>query len=137
MPLEQDILSTGPLKAKSNKKRKAQPEAEDAGYVDSKSSRKILKIGQDLADEEQEENAAGAPNPAFSFESRYGGENISDDDNQRYDDEEAWGDEDDTAEPVVCGSDTGSRLKAKRTAIGNRSQRYGCLQPVHALLYSQ
>lgn len=70
--------------------------------MDSRSSRKILKIGQDLADEEEQENAAAAPNPAFSFESRFGAENGSDEGEVRHDDDEAWGDEEnDVVEEVV------------------------------------
>lgn len=93
IPLEEEILKTGPLRTKSLKKRKARPETEKGGYVDSRSSRKILKIGQDLADEEQRENSAAAPNPAFTFESRFGGEDASEEDETRHDDDEGWGDE--------------------------------------------
>ena len=99
VPLEQDLVATGPLRART-KKRKARPEEDGAGYVDSRSSRKILKIGQDLEDEVQQENVAMAPNPAFTFESRFGGISEPEEDDVRHDDE-AWGDEDDTVEEVV------------------------------------
>ena len=102
-PLEEDITATGPLRHRS-KKRKARSEDDGSGYVDSRSSRKILKIGQDLADEEQRELVATAPNPAFTFESRFGrtSEPEEEDDDDRYDDE-AWGeDEDEVVEEVVC-----------------------------------
>ena len=99
-PLEQDLTATAPLRARS-KKRKARPEVEDQGYIDSRSSRKILKIGQDLVDEEHQENLASAPNPAFTFESRFGAESDSEDDAAR-NSEEAWVDEaDDVVEEVV------------------------------------
>lgn len=102
-PLEDDLTATGPLRHRS-KKRKARPEDDDgSGYVDSRSSRKILKIGQDLADEEQQQNVAAAPNPAFTFESRFDGGSASEEgEDGRYDDE-AWGDEeeDDVVEEVV------------------------------------
>ncbi|KAK4691051.1 essential nuclear protein 1, partial [Lecanoromycetidae sp. Uapishka_2] len=91
-PLAEDITATGLLRTKS-KKRKARPENEEGGYVDSRSSRKILKIGQDLADEEQKEYAAAAPNPAFTFESRFGAGYESDRSDAWHDDDEAWGDE--------------------------------------------
>lgn len=91
-PLSDDISSTGPLRTKSNK-RKAKPEDEEDKYVDSRSSRKILKIGQDLVDEEQEENVALEPNPAFSLKSRLGAETQGDEDAEIVDEE--WGDEDD------------------------------------------
>ncbi len=102
LPLEDEILRTGPLRTKS-KKRKARPETEDGGYVDSRSSRKILKIGQDLADEEEKENATILPNPAFTFESRFGRDDASDEDDNQHDDDDAWGDEEgDAAEESVC-----------------------------------
>ena len=101
VPLEQDLTATGPLRTRS-KKRKSRPEDADGGYIDSKSSRKILKIGQDLVDEERQENAESAPNPAFTFESRFGAESGSDEGDAPHDDEEAWGDEeDDVVEEVV------------------------------------
>ena len=99
-PLEEDLTATGPLRHRSNK-RKARPEDDGGGYVDSRSSRKILKLGEDLADEEQQENTATASNPAFTFESRFGGASEPDEEDGRYDDE-AWGDEeDDVVEEVV------------------------------------
>ena len=102
-PLEEDITATGPLRHRS-KKRKATPEDDGSGYVDSRSSRKILKIGQDLADEEQQESLAAAPNPAFTFESRFGGANglEEEDDDGRHDDE-AWGDDEDEVLEEVVG----------------------------------
>lgn len=103
-PLEEDLAATGPLRQRS-KKRKARPADDGSGYVDSRSSRKILKIGRDLVDEEQQENLAAAPNPAFTFESRFGGgsePNEEEEEEGQYDDE-AWGDEeDDMVEEVVC-----------------------------------
>lgn len=100
-PLSDDITSAGPLRTKSNK-RKANAGEEEDRYVDSRSSRKILRIGQDLVDEEQEEVDARAPNPAFAFESRLCGESEQDEDSQ-VEDEEAWGDEDnDIIDEVVC-----------------------------------
>ena len=103
VPLEEDIAATGPLRHRS-KKRKATSEDDGSGYVDSRSSKKILRIGQDLVDEEQREVLAAAPNSAFTFESRFG--RVSgledEDDDGRYDDE-AWGDdEDEIVEEVVC-----------------------------------
>lgn len=100
-PLSEDIISAGPLRAKSNK-RKAKAGEEEDRYVDSKSSRKILRIGQDLVDEEQEEFGARASNHAFAFESRLGGEGEQDEESEGAD-EEAWGDEDNgIIDEVVC-----------------------------------
>ena len=96
-PLEDDLVSTGPLRSRS-KKRKARPENEETGYVGSRASRKILKIGQDLAAEEQANNKSLAPNPAFAFASRL---NVESDSEQDAEDDEAWGDEEDVVEEVV------------------------------------
>ena len=101
IPLEEDILRTGSLKDKSNK-RKAKPDTEDDGYIDSKSSRKILKIGQDLVDEEQKENVLATPSTAFTFESRPSDGNVLEEEKTQYDDEDdAWGDENDILEEAV------------------------------------
>ena len=104
-PLADEIASTGLLSEKS-KKRKAKHEDadEDARYVDSKLSRKILKIGQDLADEDEVEEAEIArPNPAFTFDSRLPPEKESDDEAPEMEDD-AWGDEDEVVEEEVCWS---------------------------------
>lgn len=69
--------------------------------MDSKSSKKILKIGQDLADEIDGERKVQPLNPAFAFESRFGEEEealqtVQDED------EEVWGEEEeDMVEEVV------------------------------------
>lgn len=108
-PLSEDIVATGPLRAKSNK-RKAKPEDGEDKFVDSRSSRKILKIGQSLVEEEQDENATIAPNPAFAFESRFAEGSDSDEDIGR-DDDQAWGDEeDDVIEEIVCIQSTSKHL---------------------------
>lgn len=104
-PLSDDIVATGPLREKTKKRKIRSGDAEDK-FVDSGSSRKILKIGQDLLEEEQEENVVTAPNPAFAFESRFAQESDSDED-ARIGGEEAWGDEDeDVVEEVVSFAPT-------------------------------
>lgn len=90
-PLSEDIVAIGPLRERS-KKRKSKSEEEDDRYVDSRSSRKILKIGQALADEVDEGSRTKEPNPAFTFESRFADEDEPAEVGQ-LDDEEAWGDE--------------------------------------------
>ncbi|KAL8707671.1 MAG: hypothetical protein Q9220_007333 [cf. Caloplaca sp. 1 TL-2023] len=90
-PLSEDIASTGPLREKS-KKRKVKPEDDDDKFVDTRSSRKILKIGRDLSNEVHEEAGVKASNPAFTFESRFGDENVPPRE-ELDEDEEAWGDE--------------------------------------------
>lgn len=91
-PLSEDIVATGPLRTKS-KKRKSRPGDDENKYVDSKSSRKILRIGQDLADEIDGESKIDVPNSAFAFESRFGDDEEITQAGQD-EDEEAWGDED-------------------------------------------
>lgn len=102
--LAADIASTGPLRTKSNK-RKGRIEDDGDRFVDSRASRKILKIGQDLVAEEQAERVETAPNSAFTFDSRFGEGSEAGENNQEEDEEDGdtWGDEDEgTAEDVVC-----------------------------------
>ena len=94
-PLEHDLAATGLLKNKPGK-RKSRSENEEDKYVDSKQSRKILKIGQELTEEDQLETAAARPNPAFDFATRFG----EDEEEQYEDDAEAWGDEEEEVEEV-------------------------------------
>lgn len=98
-PLTEDYVPSQPLKQKSAKRKKnAKDDDESERFVDSKSSRKILKIGQDLVEEdEQEQNARRVPaaNPAFAFDSRLAEEEDMEDEGGDFEDEEAWGDEDD------------------------------------------
>ncbi|KAL8635770.1 MAG: hypothetical protein Q9228_006776 [Teloschistes exilis] len=102
-PLSEDLVSTGPLRERS-KKRKLKADDDEERFVDSKSSRKILRIGQDLVDEAEGEVKAQIPNSAFAFESRFGDEGEPAE--AAEDDEEAWGDEeeDDVAEEIVSQS---------------------------------
>lgn len=116
-PLGEEYAPTDPtLKQKANKKRKQSHDGETSGegYVDSKSSRRILDLGQDLAaEDEAEANAARptVPNPAFDFESRFpiGGDDDQDDENDGgdgdYDNEEAWGSDDEEVEEVEVDPD--------------------------------
>lgn len=107
-PLAEDITSAGQLRAQSNKKGKSRSQGdEEEGengqrFIDAKMSRKILQIGQELADEDEAETkrAMGAgetkPNPAFDFDARLDEqemEALSDDENVNYENDE-WLDED-------------------------------------------
>lgn len=102
VPLSEEYLPSYPEKRKAPKRKKSQIEEEDEGYIDSKSSRKILKIGQDLVDEEAKERQLLNPDlndnnkKAFEFESRFAGDVISDeDDGAAFDDDgEEWQDDD-------------------------------------------
>ena len=100
-PLSDDIVATGPLREKT-KKRKTRSEDTEDKFVDSASSHKILKIGQDLLEEEKEEQVVRVPNPAFAFESRLADESDPEEDT-RIHDEEAWGDEEEEVVDEVVG----------------------------------
>ncbi|KAK6427129.1 snoRNA-binding rRNA-processing protein [Oleoguttula sp. CCFEE 5521] len=107
-PLSEEYSPTQPLKQKNSKKRKQPHDTEEsqAGYVDAKASRRILDLGQDLTAEDDAERKAGKPaatNPAFTFESRFpvgGEEDVEEADVGEYDEEEAWGSEDEVVEEI-------------------------------------
>jgi essential nuclear protein 1 len=99
-PLAEDISTIGGLlRTKSSTGKRKSRSDEDIngdGYIDAPSSRKILAIAQDLADEDDEDQRAVAkavaPNPAFAYDSRFEDE---EEDPQgakpaAYDDEEDW-----------------------------------------------
>ncbi|KAF2225995.1 Bystin-domain-containing protein [Elsinoe ampelina] len=102
-PLSDDYQPKYAEKTRAPKRRKSNPEGDDEeGFIGSKASRKILKIGQDLVDEEAEELRAqqpAAPNKAFDFDARFG-----DDEQQEieaegdFDDVEGWEDEEEVVE---------------------------------------
>lgn len=98
-PLEDDISATGILKNKPGK-RKSRHQEEGEQFVDSKASRKILKIGQELADEAEGENRVEKPNTAFDFDSRF-----EDDEEEPFEDAEAWGDDDEEVEEIELAPD--------------------------------
>ncbi|KAL2816759.1 Bystin-domain-containing protein [Aspergillus granulosus] len=109
-PLAEDILSTGHLRThpskKDKRKSRAEQEQENAErFVDAKTSRKILQIGQELADEDAAEQSAargvdaGQGNSAFDFESRFEDEDVYSDDEGRFN-EEQWDDEEEIEEVV-------------------------------------
>lgn len=113
-PLSEEYSATASLKQKTGKKRKQshEDEASQTGYVDSKSSRRILDLGQDLAAEEQAERQPREPaakTDAFSFESRFpiggaddeeAGADVGD-----FDDEDGWGSEEEVEEIEVDPND--------------------------------
>lgn len=136
-PLADDILSTNQVRTstKSGKKRShksANGDDDDAdnrkeGFIDAKASRKILQIGQDLAEEEAAEqqkilDEAGAGqqhNKAFDFSTRFGDENeyISDDEEKF--EEGDWEDED--LDRGVCLYPSTSAYSGKRLTDCRRS----------------
>jgi essential nuclear protein 1 len=76
-------------------------------HIDSRTSRKILKIGRDLAEEDEEDgdktlqNGPPGAAAAFTLESRYAAVEGQDHDRSGSEDEEAWGDEEDIDEEVA------------------------------------
>lgn len=114
-PLSEEYSPTTPLKQKAGKKRKQSHTQEDGqdAYVDSKASRRILDLGQELAAEdeaEQESKRPKAASTAFTFESRFPHDVVSDEEDGgaavgEYDDEEAWGSEEEIEEVEVDPND--------------------------------
>ncbi len=102
-PLSDDLVASGLPKSSNGKRRKSKGgEDDETKFVDSKASRRILKIGRDLAEEDQEEHQASAPNTAFEFQSRFA-EDVSEAEEQFDDNDEAWGDEEEEViEEGVC-----------------------------------
>ncbi|RDW83993.1 snoRNA-binding rRNA-processing protein ENP1 [Aspergillus mulundensis] len=111
-PLAEDIIGTGHLRTAPTKKNKrnsqADGEQEDGErFVDAKTSRKILQIGQELADEDAAEQKAARgvipepANTAFDFESRFEDEDVFSDEGQI----EEWDDEEEIEEVEVDPND--------------------------------
>jgi essential nuclear protein 1 len=95
-PLAEDYSPTGALKQKTPKKRKQRADDDENHFVDTKASRKILSLGQDLADEEEREQQAArgnTANDAFAIDSRLGLDSQSEEDEDQYDEEEVWMDD--------------------------------------------
>ncbi|KAL4738104.1 Bystin-domain-containing protein [Aspergillus similis] len=114
-PLAEDIIGTGHLRTapskKSKRKSKADGDQEDGErFVDAKTSRKILQIGQELADEDAAEQKAARgvieapPNRAFDFESRLEDEDVFSDDEGKFN-EDQWDDEEEVEEVEVDPND--------------------------------
>lgn len=98
-PLEADILGgSGILRSeKAAKKSKDEKKNEDH-FVNSKQSARILQLGRELADEDDDENkpAGSSRKSAFDVDSRFAQEDDRDD--NRFEDEEAWGEEEEEIE---------------------------------------
>ncbi|KAL4780497.1 Bystin-domain-containing protein [Aspergillus varians] len=114
-PLAEDIIGTGHLRTapskKDKRKSKTNADQEDGErFVDAKTSRKILQIGQELADEDAAEQKAARgmtteqANPAFDFESRFEDEDVFSDDEGKFNDDQ-WDDEEEIEEVEVDPND--------------------------------
>ncbi|CAK4031163.1 rRNA processing Bystin [Lecanosticta acicola] len=103
-PLSEEYSPTEPLKSKASKKRKSTHEEDgQESFVDSKASRRILDLGQDLAAEAEAENIRAAPNDAhnaFTFENRFPVDEDEAEEPGEYDNEEAWGSDEEEVEEI-------------------------------------
>ena len=100
-PLADDITSAGHLRTQSSKKGKRRSQGDDEDgeneqrFIDAKMSRKILQIGQELAEEDAAEqklvmDSGPRSNAAFEFDTRFDEEPTSDD--EKFENDE-WVDE--------------------------------------------
>jgi essential nuclear protein 1 len=92
-PLEADILGGTGILRSDKKSKKTKEEKEEDHFVNSKHSARILQLGQELADEDDDQNKAAVESrkSAFDVDSRFVDGDERDD--GRFDDEEAWGEE--------------------------------------------
>ncbi|KAM0432815.1 hypothetical protein ACHAPT_004517 [Fusarium lateritium] len=98
-PLEDDITATGILKNKPSKRRSQGGDNEEENFVDDRASRTILRIGRELAEEENAGKAISKPTvDTFGYDSRFDDE--AEDENKVYEDDEAWGEDDEVVEEV-------------------------------------
>lgn len=101
------MVATGILRTKPGKRKSKSQDAGEGGeehYVDAKASRNILRIGRELADEDESARniAKKHQQPAldtFGYDSRFddgdeGGDQVYGDD------DEAWGDDDEVVEEI-------------------------------------
>ncbi|KAM6521306.1 snoRNA-binding rRNA-processing protein [Fusarium solani] len=98
-PLEDDITATGILKNKPSKRRSHGGDNEEENFVDDRASRTILRIGRELAEEENAGKVISKPTvDTFGYDSRFDDE--AEDENKVYDDDETWGDDDEVVEEI-------------------------------------
>lgn len=118
-PLAEEYDPSQPLKQKTAKKRRSTQQDEQDSYIDTKASRRILKIGRDLIDEDEAEQQARRPQPAFSADSRFALAEQADAPThfEEDDEEEAWGDEFSDGEPLA---EEDAELDPKDQEIFNR-----------------
>ncbi|THX43602.1 Bystin-domain-containing protein [Aureobasidium pullulans] len=101
--MRQDYAPSNPHKQKAPKRKgrstAGDEDNEQQAYIDSKASRKIISLGQDLTAEEEAEQEARRPQngtkSAFEFERSLRDEEDSDEEAGIPADDEAWGDEED------------------------------------------
>ncbi len=105
-PLAEEYAPSDPWANKPTKRQKRVKEdkSDEQNFVDAKSSRRILDIGRELAEEDEREKQVQRPKDAsraFDFETRIGENGPLDESTEQFDDDdEAWGDEEDDVEEV-------------------------------------
>lgn len=96
-PLEDDITASGLLRNKPTKRKSRGDDDEtEQNFVDSKASKNILRIGRELAEEDNAETAPNVIAPTidnFGYDSRFD-ELEGDEENRAYGDDDGWGDDD-------------------------------------------
>ncbi|KAF2197970.1 bystin [Delitschia confertaspora ATCC 74209] len=101
-PLTEDYVPSQTFKQKAAKRgKRSRDDHDEEHYVDSKASKRILQIGRELAEEDENEQQIRRPAPAnlaFDFEARLGEEESDEEPAAQYDNEEAWGDEEEEIE---------------------------------------
>lgn len=105
-PLAEEYAPTHYKQKAPKRRRLSGDDADEEKFVGSKASRQILRIGQELADEDEASRTRpkeDAVNKAFTFDSR--AEADEEDEVEDYGEEEAWGDEDEIVEEVEVDPD--------------------------------
>lgn len=100
-PLDADIVGgSGILRSgKPGKKPKSKAEKDEDHYVNSKQSAKILQLGRELVDEDdQNKPIVESQKSAFDVDSRYAPGEEDDDNNDGLEDDEEWGEEEEEIE---------------------------------------
>ncbi|KAI9845034.1 MAG: snoRNA-binding rRNA-processing protein [Thelocarpon superellum] len=95
-PLSEDLVASGPQRNKTGPRTSRREDATDENYVDSKSSRRILEIGRELADEDQHNGRDTTAKPlydAFTFDSRLEEDGSAQEADPSRDEDDGWGDE--------------------------------------------
>ncbi|KAH7319903.1 Bystin-domain-containing protein [Stachybotrys elegans] len=100
-PLEDDLTASGGnLRTKSSKKKsKSRDDDAEDNFVDARASRNILRIGRELAEEENAGKIVKQPTvDTFGYDSRFDDE--AEGEEVTFDDDEAWGDDDEVVEEI-------------------------------------
>lgn len=106
-PLEEDVIATGLLRTKASKRKSKNSDADEGDeehFVDAKASKNILRIGRELADEEDAARAGASKQQTapdtFAYDSRFDEEDQEAGGQVYGEDDEVWGDEDEVVEEI-------------------------------------